>query len=279
MNDTSPRVGAPNCGLRPSFTEAVFLLFISMGLMLLAVSALQLARQKGLASLFGSRFTRSLEVEIFALGVPLLLFFRFRGYNLKESLGLRFCRMSALAGGAVMGTGSVMISPQLEAWLARLIPPPPDWPDYMVRFLTLVPGESLVWAFFCLALAPALLEEALFRGVILGGALQHWKPPVAVVGVSIAFGLFHLDFWHLPLLTLIGMLITWSAVVTASLWPAVCFHLSYNSLALVLVNFAPQASRGWIRGTENVPAGILAGGFILLLGGAVLVRFSGRNKG
>ena len=74
------------------------------------------------------------------------------------------------------------------------------------------------------------------------------------------------------------MLITWIAVRTASLWPAVVFHFVHNSLSLILLNLVIPGERGWIEGTANVPLPLLALGAFLLISGAMILPLRAPEK-
>ncbi|MBW1696468.1 MAG: CPBP family intramembrane metalloprotease [Deltaproteobacteria bacterium] len=271
MNTENNRQATAKGTGMPALGESLVVLCLSMGIMLLTVRAFRVI-EPGISTPIGdSRFTMGLWIELLAIGLPLALLFSVRRYNLSQSLGLAGGRLSSLAGGGLMGAGTVLFVPQLDAWLARYIPPPEGYFETIVDFFTLKSGESLAWALFCMALIPALFEEALFRGILLRSALVRMRPPAAIVGVGAAFALFHLDIWHAPVLCLIGMLITWIAIRTASLWPAVVFHLVHNSLSLIMLNLRITGDRGWIEGSADVPAPLLALGAFLFIAGAVIL--------
>lgn len=279
MNTNNIRHTAPKDASMPTLTQALVVLCFSMGTMLLTVRAFQVF-EPGVSELIGdSRFSMGLLIELLALGLPLALLFAVKRYSLSRSLGLVPCGFSSLAGGGLMGAGTVFFTPQLEAWLARCVPPPEGYFETMIDFFSLKSGESLAWALFCVGLVPALLEEALFRGVLLRSALLSMSRPVVIVGVGAAFALFHFDLWRAPVLCLIGMLITWIALRTASLWPAVVFHLVHNSLALILLNLMLPGNCGWIEGTADVPAPLLALGAFLLVSGAIILPQRAPGKG
>ena len=278
MNTDCDRHSIPRGSAIPTLTESLVVLCLCSVIMLLAFRMIQ-AFEPGITGLIGGwRFTMGLLIELLALGLPLGFLLYYRRYNLSRSLGLSACGFSPLAGAGLMGAGTVLFAPQLEAWLAGLVPPPEGYFEALVDFFTLKGGESLVWALFCLALAPALLEEALFRGILLRSALRSMSRPLAIFGVGAAFALFHFDLWRATVLCLIGMLITWIAVRTASLWPAVVFHFVHNSLSLILLNLVIPGERGWIEGTANVPLPLLALGAFLLISGAMILPLRAPEK-
>ncbi|MCE5272778.1 CPBP family intramembrane metalloprotease [bacterium] len=127
-----------------------------------------------------------------------------------------------------------------------------------------------------LALAPAFLEEVLFRGLLQGAARRRFGSGAAILLSGVLFGLFHLDLYRWPTLALIGLLLAWVAESGGSLWPSVATHLVNNTLALVLVNCASGTEQAWVDSMEDVPAPWLAVGAGCLLAGGFLVRRAGR---
>jgi sodium transport system permease protein len=82
------------------------------------------------------------------------------------------------------------------------------------------------------ALAPAICEEFLFRGLVLG-ALRTRAGPVTSVAVSaLLFALFHLNIYQLPTAFFMGLVLGTLTVSCGSVWPAVLLHFLHNGLAL-----------------------------------------------
>lgn len=88
------------------------------------------------------------------------------------------------------------------------------------------------------AVLPGLVEEALFRGVILTGLRRHCSGAAAVLVSALLFAALHLDPWRfLPQLAL-GVLLGWLALRTGSCWPAALAHAVHNAGVLVLARLA-----------------------------------------
>jgi len=89
-----------------------------------------------------------------------------------------------------------------------------------------------------LALTPALCEEIVFRGVLLGGTrtLEPWRM-IALNGL--VFGAFHLSFQtvirFLPT-AMLGALIAWAVWRTGSLWVGTLMHFLNNATIVVLTS-------------------------------------------
>jgi membrane protease YdiL (CAAX protease family) len=83
-----------------------------------------------------------------------------------------------------------------------------------------------------------LVEELLFRGVLLSAVARHVGSRWAIVLTAIFFACVHLPdlsfLWYaLPNLALLGLVLGWLRVQSGSIWPAVLAHGMNNLLAVV----------------------------------------------
>ena len=88
------------------------------------------------------------------------------------------------------------------------------------------------WVFIALALAPALCEELLFRGLLLRLFALRWPGAVAVLGSALVFGAAHLDFVQGAAAFVLGGYLGALTARAGSLRPAILCHAANNSLAL-----------------------------------------------
>ncbi|MFC7372467.1 CPBP family intramembrane glutamic endopeptidase [Fictibacillus iocasae] len=101
--------------------------------------------------------------------------------------------------------------------------------------------ENLILFALVFALINAILEEVIWRGVMLSSLRDNVSPLYAVCVTSIGFGLLHLSI-GMPLLTSLlfsfgGLFYAIVVLKTNSLYPAITFHIIIN-LGMVL--------NGWI---------------------------------
>jgi uncharacterized protein len=77
-------------------------------------------------------------------------------------------------------------------------------------------------------LAP-VLEEMLFRGIMLRSFLQQYTRRRAIVFSAIIFGMAHLNIYQFAVATLLGLLLGWLYERSRSLWPCILLHAAYNA--------------------------------------------------
>jgi membrane protease YdiL (CAAX protease family) len=108
------------------------------------------------------------------------------------------------------------------------------------------PNELLIVA---LAIFPAaLLEELLFRSLLIGGMMAALGLPASLtIAVSaLTFGMMHLaqGVWGVVMTALVGLLFGWLFVATGSLWLPLVAHWVMNILQFTLVYLRPDLIPG-----------------------------------
>ncbi|MFZ6720072.1 lysostaphin resistance A-like protein [Undibacterium sp. Ji49W] len=94
--------------------------------------------------------------------------------------------------------------------------------------------SSIVTA--CL-IAP-VVEEMLFRGIILRSFLNQYSRWQAIFASALLFGFAHLNIYQFFAALLLGCLCGWLYERSRSLWPGIILHASYNSLAMLVERLA-----------------------------------------
>lgn len=93
---------------------------------------------------------------------------------------------------------------------------------------------SFVRTLVFLALLPAVLEELLYRGLMME-SLMRWGPFWAILISATAFGLSHQMLLRIPGMIFVGILLGWIKYKSGKLSAAIFMHLIYNT---VVVTFA-----------------------------------------
>lgn len=84
------------------------------------------------------------------------------------------------------------------------------------------------------AVVAPICEEIVFRGVLLTGFLQRYRPPLAILVSSILFGVSHMIPQQMITTTLLGIVLGIIATRTGSILPAMAFHSLHNGLIVYL---------------------------------------------
>lgn len=92
---------------------------------------------------------------------------------------------------------------------------------------------SLSLNLFTYAVLPALVEELVFRGWILG-ALQPFGERRALLLSALIFGLIHGNLTQVPFAFILGLLFGYIFLRTGRLWPGIVLHFLNNAMSVVL---------------------------------------------
>jgi membrane protease YdiL (CAAX protease family) len=150
------------------------------------------------------------------------------GFGFVRPQRTRFLLLAVL-----IGVATPLLGGWLTHWLAHGQP--------LTQNITQL-GEStpLAWriplVLLVVSLGP-LVEELLFRGVLLSALLQRWGRGTAIGLSSLAFALAHLpgldwQLFALPDLILLALALAWLRLRSGSIWPSVVGHGANNLLAV-----------------------------------------------
>lgn len=196
--------------------------------------------------------------QLLALGgVPLLLV-RLHG-GTRADLGLVAPPLLGVVGGLVAGAGSWLVAlrlahPVVEATHAG--------PAMRALSQQLLAGDVAV-VLLVRALVPAVCEELLHRGLLLGALAPRLGRAGAIAVATLLFALLHLEPARMVGAALIGAVAGVLATWGRSIGPAIAVHAMNNGVVLALgLGLAPGLSRAVVRHPDSAVA--VAGGLIAL---------------
>jgi membrane protease YdiL (CAAX protease family) len=194
-----------------------------------------------------------LAAEWLLLFLPALLFVRVGGFDARRTLSLGAPSREGWLAAILMVAGALPIAWGMGWLQSRVLPVPHETLQGLEQLVTADTRRRLAWLLFLLALTPAVCEEMVFRGVLLGGtrSLETWR---ILLLNGVIFGAFHLSLdtvvRFLPTAWL-GIVITWTVLRTGSIWTGVLMHFLNNG-AIVLLASVP-ALRQMIGGPDAPP--------------------------
>lgn len=215
----------------------------------LAIATGHLRRWHGLADL-GERIRATLQppgmqallviLVLTLAAVTILLLVRRRSprlWSLAQPPGFGFVRPSRLGFlllAVVIGLAAPVLGGWLTHWLAQGHP-------VTQNIQQLGENTPLGWriplVLLVVSLGP-LVEELLFRGVLLSALQARWGNLGAALLSSLAFALAHLpglnwQVFAVPALLLLALALAWLRLRSGSIWPSVLAHAANNALAVV----------------------------------------------
>lgn len=114
--------------------------------------------------------------------------------------------------------------------------PAPSW--FWELFNKIFEGDFGWWgAFMKVAVVAPIVEELIFRGLILKGFRRNYNAFTAVTISALLFALFHLNPWQFPATFLLGLFLGWLVVRTNNILLAILGHSIHNFLVLASITW------------------------------------------
>ena len=200
------------------------------------------------------------------------------GLPWRSALGLHGLSPALLAPLALVLVGSVTVFSEMYVVVQRVVPIPPEF-EALQRDLLRINGPTDLLFTVALAVVVApLLEEALFRGVILQGLARRRGPRAATLWTAAFFAFFHFyNPWQIVPTFFLGLLLGWVVLTTRSLWSSIVLHSAFNGLSLVVFALSLQSAPGGppVLVVTGVVIFLLVGSAALLAGLAWLESMTG----
>ena len=217
--------------------------------------------------------------EWILLFMPALLFVVLGGFNARATLSLRAPRGRQLGAAFLLIAGAMPLGWFL-AWIQGfVIPVPWELLEGLDELLTAETTPRLLWLLVIFAVTPALCEEFVFRGVLLGGTRRSGSIMRVALLNGLVFGAFHVSFESvfrfLPTAWL-GVVLAWAVLTTSSIWVGALMHFVNNG-AIVLIASSPGLRAWFESGGEAPPWLLLPPAVVSMTVGVRLLRGSGRS--
>ena len=200
---------------------------------------------------------------LLAVGVPLLIVYTIRqrktqihsfNFSIENPRIIPFVILGAMA--LLFG----VVSP-----IAGSIP----MPDFLKEAFMKLGGQTGVFSFILMVIAAPILEELIFRGIILDGLLKNYSPWKSILLSSFLFGLVHLNPWQFITGMVIGIFAGWIYYNTRSVKYAILIHAAANSTGFI--------TRLFLKDSDiDMDASVLemygnGTNLVLVIGGSILV--------
>ena len=203
---------------------------------------------------------------VIAIGVPFLIAHRIR--HKKTGVNTYPLRFSSIKIMVLIAISTIAIQFGITSPIVNSLP----MPEFMKQLFLEFANQNGLFSFIAIVIAAPILEELIFRGIILNGLLQKYSPVKSIMISSVLFGLVHLNPWQFVSALIIGLFSGWVYYKTRKLTLPILIHLMNNLFAFVGMYFMDAETMM----NETLPE--LYGGFtnlILIVIGAIAVSILG----
>ena len=234
--------------------------------------------QLGLANIVSKEFALLIYYSL-AMGSALAFayFIRKKETGLKRfTFDLASPKNFILVSFGVLGLQIGVLSP-----ITDLIP----MPELFKQMFLEIGNMKGVFAFLTLVVAAPILEELIFRGIILDGLLKKYAPFKSIFLSSLLFGIVHLNPWQFIAALGIGFFMGWVYHKTGKLSLCIIIHFVNNLFAFLstqFTNLEEEINKSFVEscgGPTNAVLVILGGaGVFIICYGLLRKEFKKQNS-
>lgn len=198
--------------------------------------------------------------------VPAWLYVKTTGWDWRRVFRVQSVPGAALLASLAVGLGAALIGHELDLFVQELFPMPEplaEGIEAMLRAKSLADGVILVIAVVFLA---GILEEMLFRGMLLGSLEATFDVTRAVLFCALLFALFHMNPWTAVQILVFGVVLGVLAWKSQSIWPAALVHAINNGFEFAVLNVGKENLRFLFFKEHVSPAFLLLAGALVYYG-------------
>lgn len=247
----------------PTVSDVWFVVALTIVLVLYAGSMLQL--KFGLGGVFGT--------QMIILLIPLAVVL-YTKKDIRQTYGFHRAGVRGFAGAFFVILGLYPLNIVLSYIMISLFPQSAD--NVITAFSSVMDG-NIVSVLLVIALAPAVCEEMLFRGLIYNSMKARYRASVAITIVAVLFGIYHMSLVKFIPTGFLGLVLCYVAYKTGSIFPSMMMHFINNAFSAILSCYPEAIEKIFpILYKENMSLSdvlILGGAGLVLLGiGGVILR-------
>ncbi|MCT4673783.1 MAG: CPBP family intramembrane metalloprotease [Prolixibacteraceae bacterium] len=160
------------------------------------------------------------------------------GFQFKEVFPFKWFSLWLLLPLLTLDVSSQYFMQEINIWVNQLLPVPQWFNQLFARLFERAPAQ---WVGIAkVVLIGPIIEELIFRGIIMNGFLRNYSKSKAILISALLFGLFHMNPWQLIPATLLGIIIGTLRAQTGSITIAIIAHSLHNSLVYLSIVYHPE---------------------------------------
>lgn len=214
----------------PNFSDAILVAAVSMLLLLYAGTLLQLKFP----------FLGVLWTQVLILAVPAFAAW-YTKKDFKQTFSLKAPKATDILGAALLEVGTFLSVTMISVALTYIWPQ--DAASVNESFMLMLEGVGFIPALLVIALAPAICEEALFRGYFLAAAKKKFKPWTAILIVAAMFGIYHMSLVKFFTTGLLGIALCYAAYKSGSIVLSCLMHFINNAFSVVVLYYGEEVEK------------------------------------
>jgi uncharacterized protein len=211
-------------------------------------------------------------------GIVVFIFnygFRKAQKKFSEVFALKYFNPLLIISVIILLPGLQYLIGLLNVVVEKVIPSPP-W--FWELFNRIFENRFGFWGVFLkVAILAPIIEESLFRGIIMHGLMKNYKSWYAILLSGILFSIFHLNPWQMTYTFFLGLFLGWLMVRNRSLPLCILAHSINNIIVLYFVTSKKEFPSFLFSGINKSNSILISIG-VIIIGILLIILFSRKNK-
>ncbi|NQU85035.1 MAG: CPBP family intramembrane metalloprotease [Mariniphaga sp.] len=180
------------------------------------------------------------------LGVGSILFILYYGFRrskkkILEVFPIKFFNPLIIIFVTTFIIAAHVLISEVNLYVEKYIPPP-SW--FMQLFNNIFESDyGWFGAFMKVVIIAPIVEELIFRGLIMNGFMRNYPKFIAIFLSALLFALFHLNPWQFPATFFLGLLLGWLMVRTHNIFICIIAHAINNLIVLLTIIYWEEISQ------------------------------------
>lgn len=158
----------------------------------------------------------------------------------KQLFSIQIIKPLPLAGSVMIGIAAFVGALILGA---LLMPVFPESAKGLTQLDDMLVNQPIYLLILVAAIMPAIGEELLFRGFVMGTLKKRCRPVVAIVVTTLIFAAYHMSLIKMFTIGIVGLGLTLVTYKTGSIAASVCVHFMNNLLSVLITKYPAQIQR------------------------------------
>ncbi len=198
--------------------------------------------------------------------VPAFVFLYLKKWPLQETFRLKPVSPAILVVSTVVGIGLSVVIDEFDRLVQIILPMNMEIFESLmdtVKFSSFGEFVPLVLAAVFLA---AVVEEMLFRGLLLSTLERYMDVTNAVLISALIFAFIHINPWWAVQILVLGVLLGYMSWRSGSVFPGMIVHGVNNAISLWFMNSDPEKLSWYMMGDHVAPIWVFVG-LVVCVGG------------
>lgn len=197
----------------------------------------------------------------------------------KKLFSIQKIKPLQLAGSVMIGIAAFVGALILGALLMPIFP---DSAEGLTQLDDMLVNQPVYLLVLVVALMPAVGEELLFRGFVMGTLKNRCRPVVTIVVTTLIFAAYHMSLIKMFTIGIVGLGLTLVTYKTGSIAASMCVHFINNLLSVLITKYPAQMQRALpvlFKDRLSVSDMLLLAAVVVICAAVGWMLIGGRKKG